>query len=81
MDDEDKRLNVAWSLDLGYVKVAREVRRICEDAAYTFQEMGIEIEEASPDIGIPEDMYSVIINAELVALLDTLRPLKEIKEK
>src|SRR5438034_3835026 len=52
-------VRIAWSPDLGYAPVEPETREIAEAAARAFSELGLTIEEASPDLGDP----SVILKA------------------
>ena len=46
-------VRVAWSADLGFAPVERETREIAAAAARAFGEMGLDVEEASPDLGDP----------------------------
>lgn len=46
-------LRIAWSANLGFAPVERETRDICEIAARSFAELGVAVEEASPDLGDP----------------------------
>ena len=46
-------VRVAWSADLGFAPVEPETRKIAEAAARAFAEIGLEVEEASPDLGDP----------------------------
>ena len=46
-------VRVAWSADLGFAPVEPETRKIAEAAARAFSEIGLEVEEASPDLGDP----------------------------
>ena len=46
-------MRVAWSADLGFAPVEPETRKIAEAAARAFSEIGLEVEEASPDLGDP----------------------------
>jgi aspartyl-tRNA(Asn)/glutamyl-tRNA(Gln) amidotransferase subunit A len=52
-------VRVAWSSNLGYAPVEPETREIAAAAARAFTEIGLEVEEASPDLGDP----SVILQA------------------
>jgi aspartyl-tRNA(Asn)/glutamyl-tRNA(Gln) amidotransferase subunit A len=52
-------LRVAWSADLGYAPVEPETLKIAEAAARAFSDVGLTLEEASPDLGDP----SVILKA------------------
>lgn len=74
-------LRVAWSPDLGYAAVSRQVRAICEKAVKKFSEMGAEVEEASPDFGNPETTFLTLMNTELAARLSLFGPLDKIKAK
>ena len=76
-----KGLRVAWSPDLGYASVSKEVKAICEQAAKKFSEMGAEVEEASPKFSNPESSYMKIFGAGLAAMLTTLGPIKELTQK
>ncbi len=46
-------VRVAWSANLGYAAVDPETREIAAAAARTLAEIGLEVEEASPDLGDP----------------------------
>jgi aspartyl-tRNA(Asn)/glutamyl-tRNA(Gln) amidotransferase subunit A len=46
-------LRVAWSPDLGFAPVEPETRAIVESAARAFTELGVRVEDATPDIGDP----------------------------
>jgi aspartyl-tRNA(Asn)/glutamyl-tRNA(Gln) amidotransferase subunit A len=46
-------IRAAWSADLGFAPVDPETREICATAARAFAGSGVEVEEASPDIGDP----------------------------
>ncbi len=46
-------VRIAWSADLGYALVEPETREIAETAARAFSEIGLTVEEASPDLGDP----------------------------
>ncbi len=53
-------LRVAWSPDLGYVKVDPEVAGIVAAAAARFEELGCTVEEAHPGLADPWDHMHVI---------------------
>ena len=76
-----KGLKVAWSPDLGYAAVSRQVRTICEEAIKKFSEMGAEVEEVQLDCRTAEVTYLTIMNAELVARLSLFGPLDKLKDK
>ena len=76
-----KGLKVAWSPDLGYAAVSRQVRTICEEAVKKFTGMGAEVEEVQLDCRTAEVTYLTIMNAELVARLSLFGPLDKLKDK
>ncbi len=49
----DARPRIAWSGDLGFAPVEPETRGIAETAARAFSEIGLTVEEASPELGDP----------------------------
>ena len=46
-------VRIAWSANLGFAPVDPETREIAEAAASAFSEVGLTVEEASPDLGDP----------------------------
>ncbi|MGH7392527.1 MAG: amidase [Candidatus Rokuibacteriota bacterium] len=46
-------VRIAWSADLGFAPVEPETREIATAAARAFTEVGLEVDEASPDLGDP----------------------------
>jgi aspartyl-tRNA(Asn)/glutamyl-tRNA(Gln) amidotransferase subunit A len=50
---DDARVRIAWSGDLGFAPVEPETRGIAEAAARAFSEIGLTVEEASPELGDP----------------------------
>jgi amidase len=68
---------VAWSRDLGITPVDREVAAICEKAARRFEELGVIVEEAHPDVSAAHDCFQVLRAANYAAaflpLLDPYR--------
>jgi aspartyl-tRNA(Asn)/glutamyl-tRNA(Gln) amidotransferase subunit A len=46
-------IRIAWSADLGFAPVETETRDIALAAARAFAEAGLDVEEASPDLGDP----------------------------
>jgi aspartyl-tRNA(Asn)/glutamyl-tRNA(Gln) amidotransferase subunit A len=56
-------LKVAWSPDLGYARVDAEVRAITEAAANCFQELGCQVDEATPDASDPWELVDIIWSA------------------
>jgi len=53
-------IRIAWSPDLGFAPVERETRDIAEAAARSFSELGLTVEEASPDLGDPSHILKVL---------------------
>jgi aspartyl-tRNA(Asn)/glutamyl-tRNA(Gln) amidotransferase subunit A len=56
----DVPVRIAWSPDLGFAPVERETREIAADAARAFSEMGLAVEEASPDLGDPSSILDTL---------------------
>ena len=76
-----KGLKMAWSADLGFARVSREVREVCEKAARKFIDLGANVEESDPGFPNPERCYVTIVNAELSAALSRFGTLDTIKNK
>ncbi|MDH3688882.1 MAG: amidase [Gammaproteobacteria bacterium] len=53
-----KGLRMAFSPDLGYVSVDREVAEIVADAAQVFSELGADVEEVNPGFPNPWDCFT-----------------------
>ena len=60
-------MRVAWSPDLGYAPVDSEVLSVTQSAAALFQEFGCNVEESSPETGLPFEMLETVIVAETYA--------------
>ncbi|MDP9370799.1 MAG: amidase family protein, partial [Chloroflexota bacterium] len=58
-------LRVAWSPDLGGRPIEPEVRRVAEDAACRFTELGCEVEEADPGLPDPWEVVDQILSAAM----------------
>ena len=56
-------LRVAWSADLGWAPVEPETRSIAQAAARAFSEIGLTVEEASPDLGDPSAILQALYGA------------------
>jgi len=65
-------LHVAWSPDLGYAPVDREVRRLTASAARCFEELGCEVEEANPGWDHPGQWHAVLYRASIAGRLGPL---------
>ena len=73
-----KGWRAAWSPDLGGIcKVDTEVARLCESAARKFEDLGVHIEEASPDLHDAAEIISPLrvfrtaaLNADLLENLE-----------
>jgi aspartyl-tRNA(Asn)/glutamyl-tRNA(Gln) amidotransferase subunit A len=50
-------LRIAYSPDLGYAKVDREVAAIVKDAVRVFEDLGARVEEKSPGFESPEQLF------------------------
>ena len=53
-------LRIAWSPDLGFAPVERETREIAETAARAFAEIGVTVDEATPDLGDPSSILKIL---------------------
>jgi amidase len=51
---------VAYSPNLGQFPVEKEVAAICRDAAQRFEVMGVEVEEAEPDLSDAVEIFQVL---------------------
>lgn len=51
---------IAYSPDLGVVPVDPDVARICQSAAERFADLGVEVEQASPDFSGAVDCFQVL---------------------
>jgi len=65
-------LHVAWSPDLGYAPVDREVRRLTASAARCFEELGCEVGEANPGWDHPGQWHAVLYRASIAGRLGPL---------
>jgi Asp-tRNA(Asn)/Glu-tRNA(Gln) amidotransferase A subunit family amidase len=63
---------VAWSPDWGHLAVDGEVRRIAEDAARMFEELGYRVEADRPDAGDPMEILLPLIAGDALELLANL---------
>jgi Asp-tRNA(Asn)/Glu-tRNA(Gln) amidotransferase A subunit family amidase len=65
-------LRVAWSANLGYAPVDREVRRLTERAARRFEALGCHVEAADPGWDHPGPWHAAIYRANLAARVGPL---------
>jgi len=64
-----KGLKVAWTRDMGYARVDKQVARAIEKAVKVFAALGCEITEAHPDAPNPEPAFSLQVASALVGHL------------
>ncbi|MGQ9460192.1 MAG: amidase [Candidatus Bathyarchaeaceae archaeon] len=69
LESKPKELNVAWSIDLGYVVVDPQVRTIVEKAVKVFEDLGWKLREEHPHFGDPEPIFTTMVFAETSAAL------------
>ncbi len=62
-------VRVAWSPDLGYVRVDPEVARLTEAAARRFEELGAIVEDVSPGFDNPVESFRVLWYAAAAAAI------------
>ena len=74
LDEVPKGLKIAFSADLGYAKVQRDVMARVFDAVRTFEQMGHTVETWEGKIKDPGDTWAMLINCDLYA---TLQPVLE----
>src|SRR5215471_9411589 len=65
-DGEIKGMRVAWSPTPGYGRVDPAVLERCQAAAHTFEELGCIVEEASPQIPNPEQIFQGMVVPRLL---------------
>ena len=53
-------VRIAWSPDLGFAAVEPETREIAQAAARAFSEIGLIVEEASPELGDPSHILKTL---------------------
>jgi Asp-tRNA(Asn)/Glu-tRNA(Gln) amidotransferase A subunit family amidase len=58
------QLRVAWTPDMGYATVDPQVEAATLDAVKTLEALGMAVEEASPDIPYPFDIWPTIARVE-----------------
>ena len=69
IESKPKELKVAWSIDLGYAVVDPQVRAVVEKAVEVFEGLGWKLQEARPNFGDPEPIFTIMVLAETAAAL------------
>jgi aspartyl-tRNA(Asn)/glutamyl-tRNA(Gln) amidotransferase subunit A len=69
VESKPRELKVAWSIDLGYAVVDPQVRTVVEKAVEVFEGLGWKLQEARPNFGDPEPIFSTMVLAETAAAL------------
>jgi aspartyl-tRNA(Asn)/glutamyl-tRNA(Gln) amidotransferase subunit A len=62
-------LRIAWSPDLGYVRVDPEIARLTATAARRFEDLGATVEEVSPGFDNPEESFRILWYAAAAAAI------------
>jgi len=57
---------IAWSPDLGFLPVEREVRDVLAKSVETFADLGCQVEEAAPDLRGAEEVFLTLRSARFV---------------
>ncbi len=61
------KIRIAWSSNLGFAAVDREVESLVRSAVRTFEDFGHEIHEAAPDFELPFEVFQTIALADTYA--------------
>ena len=70
LDGDLRKLRIAWSKDLGYAVVDRQVLQATEAAVKTFDRLSSGVEEATDLVAAnPETTFSIVVGANLAAFL------------
>ena len=64
LDGEVRGLRIAWSSDLGFGVVDPEVLSVTREMAEAFEDMGCELEDATPESGAPFEIFGTIVIVE-----------------
>jgi aspartyl-tRNA(Asn)/glutamyl-tRNA(Gln) amidotransferase subunit A len=64
-----KGMKVAWTADMGYAIVDKQMDRAIEAAAKVFEKLGCLVEEAHPDAGDPQAAFSTQVASAVAAQL------------
>jgi len=69
-----KGLRIAWTPDLGFVRVAPQVAETAAKAAAVFAELGAHVDEVTPDFGDSTELYRIFLHVGAGAsVVDLLR--------
>jgi aspartyl-tRNA(Asn)/glutamyl-tRNA(Gln) amidotransferase subunit A len=58
LEDGVRGLRIAYSADLGYAKVDREVAALVKNAVRAFEELGAKVEECDPGFEDPQEIFT-----------------------
>ena len=58
--DDRRPIRIAWSGNLGFARIEPETRAMCEAAARAFADIGLKVEEASPELGDPSSILRTL---------------------
>jgi aspartyl-tRNA(Asn)/glutamyl-tRNA(Gln) amidotransferase subunit A len=64
MEGPVRSLHIAWSPDLGYAVVDPEVKSIVKSAVRVFEDLGHPVEESTPPLEAPFEIFSTIALAD-----------------
>lgn len=67
LDGSLEKLRIAWSSDLGCadIDVDPEVKSIAETAVHAFKELGHEVEEATPALASPFNVWDIVVLSQV----------------
>jgi len=64
-----KGMRIAWTVDMGYAVVDKQVAKTIQMAAQVFEKLGCLVEEAHPDAGDPQAAFSTQVSSAVSAQL------------
>ena len=64
LDGDVRGLKIAWSSDLGYGVVDAETLSVARETAELFEGMGCTLEDATPESGVPFEIFGQIVIVE-----------------
>ena len=65
-------LRIAWSMDLGYLRISSEVRRNTLAALDVFRQLGCVVEEACPDVGDAGEVFLALRSQHFLVDLELM---------